>query len=155
MQIEDQKRAIIDRLLGAQPDTLPSPWDLDEPWRAIYRRITRAGSRTEAEILIWNATERLTGLAERSERTRELCDLLPGDDTFTAFPSLEEMAGQFASVHWLWPSWIPRGLLTLFGAAPGAGKSLVALDLARRIIHAGPSRRQPPPQGPPPSEEPG
>ena len=25
-------------------------------------------------------------------------------------------------------------MLTLFGAAPGAGKSLVALDLARRII---------------------
>jgi hypothetical protein len=47
------------------------------------------------------------------------------------------MAAQFASVDWLWPSWIPRGMLTLFGAAPGAGKSLVALDLARRIIHGG------------------
>ena len=51
------------------------------------------------------------------------------------YPSLHEMSAQFPPVDWLWPHWIPRGLLTLFGAAPGVGKSLVALDLARRIIH--------------------
>lgn len=38
-------------------------------------------------------------------------------------------------VEWVWPSWLPRGMLSLLGAAPGAGKSLVALDLARRVIH--------------------
>ena len=51
------------------------------------------------------------------------------------YPSLHEMSAQFPPVDWLWAYWIPRGLLTLFGAAPGNGKSLVALDLARRIIH--------------------
>ena len=37
------------------------------------------------------------------------------------YPSLHEMSAQFPPVDWLWPHWIPRGLLTLFGAAPGVG----------------------------------
>jgi hypothetical protein len=65
MHIKDQKRAIVDRLVGGPPDTFQPLCDFDEPWRSIYR-----------------------------------CG-------------------------------------TLFGAAPGAGKSLIALDLARRIIHGG------------------
>jgi hypothetical protein len=67
-----------------------------------------------------------------------LVDRLPPDEGLTAYPSLHEISGQFTSVDWLWPAWIPRGMLTLFGAAPGAGKSLVALDLARRVIHGEP-----------------
>ena len=51
------------------------------------------------------------------------------------YPSLSELSHQYPPVDWLWPAWIPNGMLTLFGAAPGVGKSLVALDLARRIIH--------------------
>lgn len=38
-------------------------------------------------------------------------------------------------IQWLWPGWIPRGMITLLGAVPGAGKSMIALDLARRVIH--------------------
>jgi hypothetical protein len=51
------------------------------------------------------------------------------------FRSLEDLAGDLEPVDWLWERWIPRGMLSLLGASPGAGKSLVALDLARRIIH--------------------
>jgi hypothetical protein len=48
------------------------------------------------------------------------------------------VAGGLPPVRWLWPSWLPRGMLSLLGAAPGAGKSLVALDLARRLTGGGP-----------------
>jgi hypothetical protein len=137
MHIKDQKRAIVNRLVGGPPDTLPPLCDFDEPWRSIYRRATRVGCRTEAEILLFNTTAHIQDPEERRACILDLCDLLPGDDVFTFYPSLEEMASQFPSVDWLWPSWIPRGMLTLFGAAPGAGKSLVALDLARRLIHGG------------------
>ena len=58
-------------------------------------------------------------------------------EEYTAYPSLHQISNRFPPVDWLWPSWIPRGMLTLLGAAPGVGKSLVALDLARRIIHNG------------------
>jgi hypothetical protein len=51
---------------------------------------------------------------------------------------LAELAAGLPPVEWLWPGWIPRGMLSLLGAAPGAGKSLLALDLARRIIHGQP-----------------
>ena len=56
-------------------------------------------------------------------------------DGSPTYLSLEALAEHLPPIEWLWPSWIPRGMLTLLGASPGAGKSLVALDLCRRIIH--------------------
>jgi hypothetical protein len=49
--------------------------------------------------------------------------------------AFRSIASRISSLSWLWPSWIPNGMVTILAAAPGAGKSLVALDLARRIIH--------------------
>ncbi len=45
-----------------------------------------------------------------------------------------ELATKVAEVTWLWPDWLPRGFLTILAAAPGDGKSAVALDLANRLI---------------------
>jgi hypothetical protein len=47
-------------------------------------------------------------------------------------PALEELP--LPEIKWVWEQWLPCGMLTLFGAMPSAGKSYVALDLARRII---------------------
>jgi hypothetical protein len=47
-------------------------------------------------------------------------------------PSLEELL--IPEITWVWDQWLPCGMLTLLGAMPSAGKSYVALDLARRII---------------------
>lgn len=52
------------------------------------------------------------------------------------FPSLDEIAANLTPVSWLWPNWIPRGMISLLGATQGTGKSYLALDLAR-IITAG------------------
>jgi len=38
------------------------------------------------------------------------------------------------SISWLWPSWLPRGFITLLAAATGVGKSAVALWIARCLI---------------------
>jgi len=54
------------------------------------------------------------------------------------FPSLEEIADSLQPVQWAWPNWLPIGMLTLLAARPGTGKSLVALDLAHRIISGQP-----------------
>jgi KaiC/GvpD/RAD55 family RecA-like ATPase len=54
------------------------------------------------------------------------------------FPSLLEIADTLRPVQWAWPNWLPIGMLTLLAARPGTGKSLVALDLAHRIIAGDP-----------------
>lgn len=50
------------------------------------------------------------------------------------FRSLAEIAPDLRPVTWLWPGWLPVGMLTLLAARPGLGKSMLALDLAGRII---------------------
>ena len=137
MDEQAQMLAIVDKLTGVPPDTLPLPSALDQPWRTIYLRVHRCGDFEDAERLLAKVTR---GIEERERYwlVKSLCDMLPSDEGFATYPSLHEISGQFADVDWLWPSWIPRGMLTLFGAAPGAGKSLVALDLARRVIHGEP-----------------
>jgi hypothetical protein len=135
MDTRAQMQAIVDRLVGAPPESLPLAFDLDEPWRVIFARATRARDWDDAETIIWRATR---GFDDQRHLAAALLELLPGEDAFSPYPSFHEMSAGIPDVDWLWPSWIPRGMVTLFGAAPGAGKSLVALDLARRIIHGEP-----------------
>ena len=146
MRKQAQMQAIVDKLTGVPPATLPFPAALDEPWRSIYLKVRRCGGFEDAE---WQLARVTKGMEEGERRwvVGALADMLPPDEGFTAYPSLQEISGQFADVDWLWPSWIPRGMVTLFGAAPGAGKSLVALDLARRVIQG-----EPFPDGAPPAE---
>lgn len=48
--------------------------------------------------------------------------------------SLAELGPKLPPIEFLWHDWIPRGMISLLGASPGAGKSFVALDLCKRII---------------------
>ncbi|WP_083876541.1 AAA family ATPase [Ideonella sp. B508-1] len=41
------------------------------------------------------------------------------------------------AVQWAWPGFLPAGMLTLLGGAPGCGKTTIALDLAATITMAG------------------
>ena len=121
MHLKDQLQAIIDKMVGVPPDTLPNPMELDQPWRSIFCQVHRVGDFAAADILLYDVTR---PFGNRKELFDEIHDLLPPGDAFTAYPSLWEMSGELARVDWLWPSWLPRGLVTLFGAAPGARRSL-------------------------------
>jgi hypothetical protein len=50
----------------------------------------------------------------------------------THIPSLEEL--DLPEIEWVWEHWLPRGMVTVLGAMPSAGKSYLALDLAARIM---------------------
>ena len=50
------------------------------------------------------------------------------------FLSLLELAETLQPIAWLWENWLPVGMISMLAARPGTGKSLVALDLCRRII---------------------
>jgi putative DNA primase/helicase len=44
---------------------------------------------------------------------------------------------QIKAVDWLWPDFLPRGMLTLLAGLPGCGKSTLALAIAATITSAG------------------
>ena len=124
-----QIQAIADRLTGLDPQVRVS--EMGDPFRSIYERITPGAiSGMGIEGALWAA---LRGVDNANALARVILDAMPAG--LVDFRSLEDLAGNLDPVDWLWEQWIPRGMLSLLGASPGAGKSLVALDLARRIIH--------------------
>jgi hypothetical protein len=65
-----------------------------------------------------------------SPKERE--DIIAEAEREVSIPRLGELT--LPEIEWVWKGWIPRGMLTLLGAMPSAGKSYLALDLARRVI---------------------
>lgn len=55
------------------------------------------------------------------------------------FATLEELDDILGDIKWIWPSWLPRGFVTMLVGDPGVGKSMVALDFARIITCGKPS----------------
>lgn len=53
--------------------------------------------------------------------------------------TMRDVVKQVQSVRWLWPQWVPYGMLTLLVADPGKGKSALALgSLARAVVQSTP-----------------
>ena len=75
----------------------------------------------------------LAGLPNQNELLQTILGARPGHRLF--IPSLAEIASDLQPIEWVWPGWIPRGLITVLGASQGSGKSFVATDLAYRIVN--------------------
>jgi len=135
LTIRLQIQAIADLLAGLEETSLPLD-DFHESCRTAYRAIldVRApGSHDASPAAAHKALIQL--LKDRPDLGSVISAIfatVPG--TKLDFPSLQEIAASLPEVTWLWPDWIPRGMITLLGAAPGTGKSYLALDLARCII---------------------
>jgi hypothetical protein len=127
----NQVQAVADKLAGQQRMVV-RPADLDEPWRTLFCRLEPVDDPAMRERALWKAT---AGLHDRNALVEEVLVALSSVSGASCHPSLGKLAEELEPVGWLWPGWIPRGMLSLLGAAPGAGKSLLALDLARRVIH--------------------
>lgn len=66
-----------------------------------------------------------------------IMSLTPG--TTTEHLSLGDFGHDLTQVTWLWPNWIPRGLLSVLAADAGVGKTNVSLDLCRRVCNIMPA----------------
>jgi len=131
-----QIQAIADHLAGMANNRQFQLPDFEEPWQSVFRAVREspAGQGPEALRAI------LAGRPDRDAILGAILAAVPGEGLL--FPSLREIASSLPPIEWLWPDWIPRGMITLLGAVPGAGKSYLALDtlaslsagLARRII---------------------
>jgi hypothetical protein len=127
-----QIQAIADLLAGLGPSD-HNPRDFSEPLRSLYRALLEAPRDRDGQQKA--LVQVLSDEPERDAIIGAILAAVPGERL--AFPSLEEIAARLPPIAWLWPDWIPLGMITLLGSIPGAGKSYVALDLARRVIHGG------------------
>jgi hypothetical protein len=125
------QQALADRLAG-YPVPAPNLAQWSEPWLTCWRALDADADSPPHETVL----RVLEDHPERDQLINTLFSLVPG--ATLQYPTLHDLAQDLPPITWLWPGWIPRGMLTLFGAVPGAGKSLVALDLCRRIIHGEP-----------------
>ena len=123
-----QYQAVIDRVAGLEAAYTAGDFEgyLQQCWEALDR--VPQGEAVEA-IYQTPGTD-----ADRLELLEMMRKLTPGEK-HGLLPTMAELEGSVPPIRWVWKNWIPRGMITLLGAAPGSGKSLVALDLARRIIH--------------------
>jgi hypothetical protein len=122
-----QVQYIADRMAG-----LPLEVDarlFTQPWLACWNAISTSTSGHEHEAL-YQAT---LNLPDQKEILQTILGTRPG--YVPGIKSLEEIGAELPPIDWIWKGWIPRGLLTVLGASQGSGKSFVALDLARCIIH--------------------
>lgn len=61
-------------------------------------------------------------------------------DAALDMPSVRLIRGDAVTlepVRWLWPGFLPAGMLTLLGGAPGCGKTTIALSLASAVSSGG------------------
>jgi hypothetical protein len=126
-----QIQIIADLLAGLEESDL-QPRDFTEPLRAAYQAVLQAPPGATQQALI----DALEDHPDRDSMVGAIVAAVPG--TRLDFPSLSEIADALPPITWLWPGWIPEGLISLLGSVPGAGKSYLALDLARRVISGEP-----------------
>jgi hypothetical protein len=122
-----QIQAIADRLAG-YPVTASSK-DFTPPWLHCLQALEAAQAGDEIAAL----EHALAGLPNQAELLQIIHGARPGYRL--SIPSLAEIASDLQPIAWVWPGWIPRGLITVLGASQGSGKSFVANDMAWRIIH--------------------
>jgi len=125
------QQALADRLAG-YPVQTPNLAQWSEPWLTCWRALDADPDSPPHETVL----RALKDHPDRDQLISTLFSLVPGAPL--QYPTLHDLAQDLPPITWVWPGWIPQGMLTLFGAVPGAGKSLVALDLCRRIIHGEP-----------------
>lgn len=72
------------------------------------------------------------GHAGQQEQPEEATSNDPLDQDATA----ADLIAASVTTRWIWPKWIPLGVLTGLAAEPGTGKTRFAVDLARRLALA-------------------
>ncbi|MBC8333170.1 MAG: AAA family ATPase [Anaerolineae bacterium] len=119
-----QIQALADRLVGLPTNI--STRHLQEPWRTCWMALDSCEPTQYHQVL----TQALEGRVDRANILEAIFAVQPGHQM--QFESLEELARTLSPIEWIWPGWLPRGMLTVVGAAPGTGKSFLMLDLAWR-----------------------
>ena len=136
--LQAQLQDLADWIAGVDLDPKPTPENFAEgPLRAAWYAIATVPWYDQPALyrdLCASAVRpAMAGYPGGSALCERILRVIPSSNA-RPFRSLAEIADQLRPVQWLWPGWLPLGMITLLAARPGTGKSLVALDLAHRII---------------------
>jgi hypothetical protein len=131
--------AIADYLrTGESPDL--DPVDLGEPW-VTYRKwikdwITEDPNDVDLVRLrldFMNYCYQQENDTNRHRRNHQLID--DAIKNPVTYQPIRAYINELPDMEWLWKDWLALGVISIFAAQTGAGKSYVALDLARRVIN--------------------
>lgn len=141
MLTERMMKAAIWRLVDR--DEQLSSGDLarmTEPWRSIYGYVATQAAQHEdredalsAAIGAFNLVEK--GRPNYWDAVNGEIDKIELAAKGRRYRPFGETKGELQDVHWLWPLWLPKGMISVVGGFPGTGKSWFVLDLARSVIH--------------------
>jgi archaellum biogenesis ATPase FlaH len=138
-----QVQAIADRLAGilVNERLVRKAKHFAEPWKTIWEAMEKADHDfipimgDEPDPKHDAMLKALENVPDREKVLAEIMFATPGGKVGGKYQSLADLSGELLPIEWLWPGWIPLGMITLLGAAPGVGKSNLCLELARRVIH--------------------
>lgn len=129
-----QVQAVADALAGQPPAHNYRDQQFSEPWRTCWKVLHNDSGLAPKDAILSILKTLYPEEKVRNEIIGAILAARPGLGPLL-FPSLADVALTLRPITWLWQDWIPMGMLSLLGAQPGSGKSLLALDLARRVIH--------------------
>ncbi len=124
-------QAIVDRMAGMEV-TLKED-QFRDPWRTCWQVV----ETTESDRIYFALHEALGEHPERDAIIQRLVNGTPGA-ALGRYPSFKEIQDHLPPITYLWDPWLPNGMLTMVGAAPGVGKSYVMLYLINQIIEGRP-----------------
>jgi len=109
---------------------------MGDPWSVYYKWVTKWIDEDPDDIdvreLRLEFVQQFCSISEEHATRVKL--ILNAIDEPLAYPNAGEIIDNLPDLEWLWPNWLPLGLVSLLAAVPGTGKSYLALDLAYRII---------------------
>jgi len=141
MIYEMERREQLDAIGGAVylsqlANSVPSALNIASYARIIadtYRRREVLDLTSDIARIAYNEGEDMSAVSGYIQN--RIADLFATKELQRAWQPFSELSPNLDAIKWLWPDWIPVSMLTLLGAVAGAGKSMIALDLCRMVMH--------------------
>lgn len=114
------------------------PERFQEPWRSIYFMTDRFMNSMDADAALNQALlSAYSGDGDKWQWASDQMARIRAAGVPLTFPTYADLRGKLPPITWLWEPWIPRGMMTLAAGFPGAGKTWLALDIARAVLRGG------------------
>lgn len=116
---------------------------MDDPWRSIYLYVlSQAEQHGGDREMALGAAIGVSGLVDQDavaywDQVEEVVNGIEAAARGRRYRAFQDEKQDLEEVEWLWPLWLPKGMISMVGGFPGTGKSWFVLDLARTVIHGG------------------